>query len=117
MREGENESEQDEDCSSELGLDLDFDLDLNLNFGFNEQKRQKGVQLLNTQQASSSLWRIIVTAAAAPADTRPPEEVYETQLRQLNDMGFFDFDRNVRALRRSGGSVEGAIEMLFNGSV
>lgn len=53
----------------------------------------------------------------APADTRPPEEVYETQLRQLNDMGFFDFDRNVRALRRSGGSVEGAIEMLFNGSV
>ncbi|GAV27229.1 hypothetical protein PMKS-000693 [Pichia membranifaciens] len=56
-------------------------------------------------------------AGAAPADTRPPEEVYETQLRQLNDMGFFDFDRNVRALRRSGGSVEGAIEMLFNGSV
>lgn len=56
-------------------------------------------------------------AAAAAAETRPPEEVYETQLRQLNDMGFFDFDRNVRALRRSGGSVEGAIEMLFNGSV
>lgn len=57
-------------------------------------------------------------AGATPAaDTRPPEEVYQTQLRQLNDMGFFDFDRNVRALRRSGGSVEGAIEMLFNGSV
>lgn len=54
---------------------------------------------------------------AAAENTRPPEEVYETQLRQLNDMGFFDFDRNVRALRRSGGSVEGAIEMLFNGSV
>lgn len=50
-------------------------------------------------------------------DSRPPEEVYQTQLRQLNDMGFFDFDRNVLALRRSGGSVEGAIEMLFNGSV
>lgn len=28
-----------------------------------------------------------------PADTRPPEEVYADQLRQLNDMGFFDFDR------------------------
>ncbi|GMG36527.1 unnamed protein product [Ambrosiozyma monospora] len=50
-------------------------------------------------------------------DNRPPEEVYETQLRQLNDMGFFDFDRNVAALRRSGGSVEGAIEALLNGSV
>jgi ubiquilin len=33
-----------------------------------------------------------------PADNRPPEEQYETQLRQLNEMGFFDFDRNVQAL-------------------
>ncbi|EHL02181.1 putative Ubiquitin domain-containing protein DSK2 [Glarea lozoyensis 74030] len=41
-----------------------------------------------------------------PADTRPPEEQYADQLRQLNDMGFFDFDRNVAALRRSGGSVQ-----------
>jgi ubiquilin len=48
-----------------------------------------------------------------PADTRPPEERYESQLRQLNDMGFFDFDRNVEALRRSGGSVQGAIEQLL----
>ncbi|KAK3341315.1 hypothetical protein B0T25DRAFT_337916 [Lasiosphaeria hispida] len=54
-------------------------------------------------------------AAAAPADTRPPEERYAEQLRQLNDMGFFDFDRNIAALRRSGGSVQGAIEHLLNG--
>lgn len=50
-----------------------------------------------------------------PADTRPPEEVYETQLRQLNEMGFYEFDRNVSALRRSGGNVQGAIEYLLNG--
>ncbi|KAI9047619.1 hypothetical protein LZ554_008332 [Drepanopeziza brunnea f. sp. 'monogermtubi'] len=50
----------------------------------------------------------------APADTRPPEEMYADQLRQLNDMGFFDFDRNVAALRRSGGSVQGAIEQLLS---
>ncbi len=31
-----------------------------------------------------------------PADTRPPEEIYADQLRQLNDMGFFDFDRKYR---------------------
>merc|ERR1711939_875581 len=49
-----------------------------------------------------------------PADTRPPEEIYADQLRQLNDMGFFDFDRNVAALRRSGGSVQGAIEQLLS---
>lgn len=52
-----------------------------------------------------------------PQDTRPPEERYELQLRQLNEMGFHDFDRNVRALRRSGGNVEGAVEALFDGNV
>jgi len=47
-------------------------------------------------------------------DSRPPEEIYAEQLRQLNDMGFYEFDRNVAALRRSGGSVQGAIEQLLN---
>jgi len=50
----------------------------------------------------------------APADNRPPEERYEQQLRQLNEMGFFDFDRNVAALRRSGGNVQGAVDYLLN---
>ncbi|KAI0160520.1 ubiquitin-domain-containing protein [Xylariaceae sp. FL1272] len=53
-------------------------------------------------------------APAAPPDNRPPEERYAEQLRQLNDMGFYDFDRNVAALRRSGGSVQGAIEHLLS---
>lgn len=57
------------------------------------------------------------TTQQQPADTRPPEERYEQQLRQLNDMGFFDFEKNVAALRRSGGSVQGAVEALLNGSV
>jgi ubiquilin len=54
-------------------------------------------------------------AAPSPPDNRPPEERYESQLRQLNDMGFYDFDSNVTALRRSGGSVQGAIEHLLSG--
>ncbi|KAH3674534.1 hypothetical protein WICMUC_003211 [Wickerhamomyces mucosus] len=54
--------------------------------------------------------------SAQEQDTRPPEERYESQLRQLNDMGFFDFDANVQALRRSGGSVQGAVEKLLNGN-
>ncbi|KAF4125030.1 ubiquilin [Geosmithia morbida] len=53
-------------------------------------------------------------ATQSPPDNRPPEERYEDQLRQLNDMGFFDFDRNVAALRRSGGSVQGAVEYLLS---
>ncbi|KAG5356996.1 Ubiquitin domain-containing protein [Yarrowia sp. C11] len=56
-------------------------------------------------------------APAEPEDTRPPEERYESQLRQLNELGFYEFDRNVRALRRSGGNVQGAIEALLDGGV
>ncbi|KIW70377.1 hypothetical protein PV04_02651 [Phialophora macrospora] len=51
---------------------------------------------------------------AAPADNRPPEERYSQQLQQLNEMGFYDFDRNVQALRRTGGNVNGAIEYLLS---
>lgn len=53
---------------------------------------------------------------AAQEDTRPPEERYSSQLGQLNDMGFFDFDQNVAALRRSGGNVQGAVEFLLSGN-
>lgn len=52
---------------------------------------------------------------AAPADNRPPEERYADQLAQLNDMGFYDFDQNVAALRRSGGNVQGAVNFLLGG--
>lgn len=54
-------------------------------------------------------------APAAPADTRPPEERYADQLQQLNEMGFYDFDQNVSALRRSGGNVQGAVNFLLGG--
>ncbi|OAP56281.1 hypothetical protein AYL99_09460 [Fonsecaea erecta] len=50
----------------------------------------------------------------SPPDTRPPEERYAQQLQQLNEMGFYDFDRNVQALRRTGGNVNGAIEYLLS---
>lgn len=53
--------------------------------------------------------------SAAPADTRPPEERYAEQLSQLNEMGFYDFDQNVAALRRSGGNVQGAVNFLLGG--
>lgn len=48
------------------------------------------------------------------SDTRPPEERYAEQLRQLNDMGFYEFERNIEALRRTGGSVQGAVEYLLS---
>ncbi|CAN6647920.1 ubiquitin domain-containing protein Dsk2p [Trichomonascus vanleenenianus] len=64
----------------------------------------------------ASLWGG-AAAQQQPEDTRPPEERYATQLAQLNELGFHDFDRNVRALRRSGGNVEGAVEALLDGQV
>ena len=54
-----------------------------------------------------------VGAGAPVQDTRPPEDRYAEQLRQLNDMGFYEFERNVEALRRTGGSVQGAVEYLL----
>lgn len=51
---------------------------------------------------------------AAPADNRPPEERFQEQLRTLNDMGFCEFERNIEALRASGGSVQGAVEYLLS---
>jgi len=71
----------------------------------NPEALQQMMQLLGMGGAGGS---------PAPADNQPPEERYAEQLRQLNDMGFYDFDRNVAALRRSGGSVQGAIEHLLN---
>ncbi|KAH7155608.1 hypothetical protein B0J13DRAFT_229988 [Dactylonectria estremocensis] len=73
-------------------------------FGMNPEMMQQMMQMMGGAGG----------APAAPADNRPPEERYAEQLRQLNDMGFFDFDRNVAALRRSGGSVQGAIEHLLS---
>ncbi|KAK9387972.1 hypothetical protein V1515DRAFT_585849 [Lipomyces mesembrius] len=67
---------------------------------------------------SPEMLSLMMGGGAPPAeDNRPPEERYEAQLRQLNELGFFDFDRNVRALRRSGGNVQGAIEALLDGAV
>ena len=51
---------------------------------------------------------------ASPPDNRPPEERYAVQLGQLNDMGFYEFERNIEALRRAGGSVQGAVEYLLS---
>lgn len=61
----------------------------------------------------ANFWNPVSAPAAAP-DNRPPEERYEDQLRQLNEMGFADFDMNVAALRRSGGHVQGAIDYLLS---
>ncbi|CAG8588036.1 6935_t:CDS:2 [Funneliformis caledonium] len=48
---------------------------------------------------------------------QPPEERFQTQLQQLNEMGFWDAQKNIRALLASGGNVNAAIEMLLSGNI
>ncbi|SCV67900.1 BQ2448_5511 [Microbotryum intermedium] len=52
--------------------------------------------------------------AAGAQSSVPPEERFQTQLAQLQGMGFYDASKNIRALLASGGNVEAAIEYLFS---
>ncbi|KAI0328438.1 hypothetical protein GY45DRAFT_1326297 [Cubamyces sp. BRFM 1775] len=54
-------------------------------------------------------------APPQPADTRPPEERFQVQLQQLQDMGFTNASQNIRALLATGGNVHSAIEYILNG--
>ncbi|KAJ3117933.1 hypothetical protein HDU96_004837 [Phlyctochytrium bullatum] len=51
---------------------------------------------------------------ARPPPPANPEEAYAEQLRQLQDMGFYDASENIRALNATGGNVSAAVEWLFN---
>ncbi|KAK8629803.1 hypothetical protein V6N13_078631 [Hibiscus sabdariffa] len=46
----------------------------------------------------------------------PPEELYATQLSQLQEMGFYDTQENIRALRATSGNVHAAVERLLGNS-
>ncbi|KAM2219007.1 hypothetical protein TB2_017851 [Malus domestica] len=43
----------------------------------------------------------------------PPEELYAAQLSQLQEMGFFDRQENIRALMATAGNVHAAVERLL----
>lgn len=69
------------------------------------------------QQRMAALFGSPTAAASTPADTRSPEERFQVQLQQLNEMGFWDASKNIRALTATGGNVNAAIEMLFSGNI
>lgn len=47
------------------------------------------------------------------ADTRPLEEVYESQLKSLQEMGFMDIAANIQALQETGGDINSAVTRLL----
>ncbi|THU65738.1 hypothetical protein C4D60_Mb05t06800 [Musa balbisiana] len=48
-----------------------------------------------------------------PTSNVPAEELYATQLSQLQEMGFFDTQENIRALTATAGNVHAAVERLL----
>ncbi|KAI8060266.1 hypothetical protein BC940DRAFT_312411 [Gongronella butleri] len=54
-------------------------------------------------------------APETPAvNTEPPETRFQSQLSQLEEMGFVEKQANIRALLATGGDVQAAIEYLLN---
>ncbi|XP_039684407.1 ubiquitin domain-containing protein DSK2b isoform X2 [Medicago truncatula] len=51
--------------------------------------------------------------AAPNRSNEPPEQLYATQLTQLQEMGFFDTQENIRALIATSGNVHAAVERLL----
>ncbi|KAJ1969396.1 hypothetical protein IWQ62_000649 [Dispira parvispora] len=54
------------------------------------------------------------TTTPSAESQEPPEVRFQTQLRQLNEMGFYDAARNIRALLATGGDINAALEFLFS---
>ena len=52
---------------------------------------------------------------AAPTPTGDPEELYASQITQLNEMGFTNREQNVRALTQTMGNVNAAVERILGG--
>lgn len=69
------------------------------------------------QQRMAALFGTPGATTTTPVDTRSPEERFQVQLQQLNEMGFWDAAKNIRALTATGGNVHAAIEMLFSGTI
>lgn len=57
--------------------------------------------------------RIRGAQPAQAVSDEPPEIRFQTQLVQLNEMGFFDPDENIRALTATNGNVSAAVELLL----
>ncbi|KAJ1978510.1 hypothetical protein H4R34_003180 [Dimargaris verticillata] len=53
-------------------------------------------------------------SAGEANSNEPPEHRYQVQLQQLNEMGFYDASKNIRALLATNGNVDAAIEYLLS---
>jgi ubiquilin len=69
---------------------------------------------LGLEMLSSMFGGLGAGSLAAPnRSNEPPEQLYATQLSQLQEMGFFDTQENIRALIATSGNVHAAVERLL----
>ncbi|KAL3631663.1 hypothetical protein CASFOL_024647 [Castilleja foliolosa] len=70
-------------------------------------------QMMALQQQLSQFGRQQSSLSQTGHVRVPPEELYATQLAQLQEMGFFDTQENIRALGATSGNVHAAVERLL----
>lgn len=61
-----------------------------------------------------SLQRMMQMMQQSAGPAQPPEQLYASQLRQLQEMGFYDEQENIRALQQVGGNVNAAVDRLLS---
>ena len=72
------------------------------------------VNNLGLEMLSSMFGGLGAGSLAVPnRSNEPPEQLYATQLSQLQEMGFFDTQENIRALIATSGNVHAAVERLL----
>ncbi|CAM0135000.1 hypothetical protein VKS41_000426 [Umbelopsis sp. WA50703] len=76
-----------------------------------QQQQQGSGQSGNTQ--STPFFNPFSVAQPSSTPSEPPEQRFASQITQLEEMGFSERDRNIRALLATGGDVQAAIEYLL----
>ncbi|KAK7360291.1 hypothetical protein VNO77_02274 [Canavalia gladiata] len=72
---------------------------------------------LGLEMLSSMFGGLGAGSLAVPnRSNEPPEQLYAAQLSQLQEMGFFDTQENIRALIATSGNVHAAVERLLGNS-
>ncbi|XP_014508827.1 ubiquitin domain-containing protein DSK2a isoform X1 [Vigna radiata var. radiata] len=72
---------------------------------------------LGLEMLSSMFGGLGAGSLAVPnRSNEPPEQLYASQLSQLQEMGFFDTQENIRALVATSGNVHAAVERLLGNS-
>ncbi|KAK7379711.1 hypothetical protein VNO78_34400 [Psophocarpus tetragonolobus] len=72
---------------------------------------------LGLEMLSSMFGGLGTGSLAVPnRSNEPPEQLYAAQLSQLQEMGFFDTQENIRALVATSGNVHAAVERLLGNS-